>query len=75
MKESNPISELDKFFSAYSPRERKLAECYPEYNRAVEAGDIVSAMEIASMILTTNVGIPKLQALFRKRFPNYSGSN
>jgi hypothetical protein len=75
MEESNPISELDKFFAAYHPHDRELAESYPEYSLAVKAGDIVSAMEIAAAILTINVGSTKLRALFRKKFPKYSDSN
>jgi hypothetical protein len=75
MKDLNPTDELNRFFEAYPPYYRENVERYAEYWRAVNANDVVSAMEIAAAIMSDNLNYSQLKALFAKKFPKYSNPN
>ena len=67
-----PQEELERFFQAYSKREREDVEFFSEYHNAIADGNFIAAMEIASVILTPYLHIREVEKILRKKFPKYS---
>ena len=66
----NPEDELERFFKDFSQRDRKYVEGWSEYQNAIKAGRIITAIEVASVILLNQQGAKEIMAALRKHFPD-----
>jgi hypothetical protein len=75
-KKMKPEEEIERFFSRYSIEDRKYIERSSEYRLAIKRGKTVTALEIASVLLSNSLHPREqdrdIRRIFKKEFPEIS---
>lgn len=71
-----PDEEIEQFFSKYSIEDRKYVERSSEYQFAINRGKNITALEIASVLLSYEMHPREqdrdIRRIFKKEFPEIS---